>query len=139
MWSKRLEKLLALLLANGGMLGMACANPLEALQGAWAMHGVDCTAIFENTAAGAIRFKERNSSLNAGIIVAGDRVVASTASCSVVRLSETDDHFSVLMNCADSILLDSVRMTFRVIDETHFERIDPDFPGFALEFNKCQF
>ncbi len=128
--------LLFALIVSGGLTGAAAANPLDTLQGAWAMYGADCGAIFEK-AGDEIRFKEENSSLNNGIIISGDRIVASNAACTVTNLRQLETHFSVQMNCATSILLDSVSMSFRITDASHFERIDPDFPDFALEFSKC--
>jgi hypothetical protein len=120
----------------GGVVGAASAAPMEAMQGAWAMHGTDCNAIFERDG-GKIRFKNPDSSLNTGVIISGPKVIASTATCTIAKVREVKDHFSVLMNCSSAIMIGDATMAFRMIDDKHFERFDPDFPEFSLEFTRC--
>jgi hypothetical protein len=116
--------------------GSASAASMEAMQGAWAMAGTDCTAVFEKVG-GEIRFKDPGSSLDTGIIVSGSKVVGPSATCTTAKLSEKGDHFSILLNCADAVLSSTVSMSFRMVDATHFERFDPSFPEFSLEYVKC--
>ncbi|MDW6021028.1 hypothetical protein SAZ10_04545 [Mesorhizobium sp. BAC0120] len=130
-----LGKGLAVLVISG-VVGAASAAPMEAMQGAWAMYGTDCNAIFKRDG-NQIRFKNPDSSLNTGVIISGSKVAASTASCTITKVRELKDHFSVLMNCSSAIMIGDATMAFRMIDDTHFERFDPDFPEFSLEFSKC--
>jgi hypothetical protein len=123
-------------LVISGVVGAASAAPMDVLQGAWAMHGTDCDAIFERNG-GKIQFRDPGSSLNTGVIISGSKVIASTASCAVNKVREAKDHFSVLMNCSSAVMIGDVTMAFRMVDDTHFERFDPDFPEFSLEFAKC--
>jgi hypothetical protein len=116
--------------------GSASAASMEAMQGAWAMAGTECAAVFEKVD-GEIRFKDPGSSLDTGIIVSGNKVVGPNATCTTAKLSEKGDHFSVLLNCSDAVISSTVSMSFRMVDATHFDRFDPSFPEFSLEYVKC--
>ena len=60
--------------------GSAFAAQMDAMQGAWAMDGTDCTDVFEK-AGGEIRFKDPDSSLDTGIIVSGSKIVGPNGTC----------------------------------------------------------
>jgi hypothetical protein len=129
-------------LAVGAVLGFSAATAtaasMEAMQGAWAMSGTDCSAVFEKKG-GEIHFRDPGSSLDTGIIVSGSKVVGPSATCRTAKIREEGDHFSVLLNCSDAVLSSSVSMSFRMIDATHFDRFDPSFPDFSLSYVKCPF
>ncbi|CAN7675369.1 hypothetical protein [Mesorhizobium sp. LjRoot246] len=48
------------------------------------------------------------------------------------------DHFSVRLSCSDAVLFSSFSVSFRVIDKTHFERFDPQFPEMSVLYYKCE-
>lgn len=127
-----------LVLAAGGFASAAAAASMEALQGAWSNEGTDCADIFDKSGSD-IRFKNPNSSLDTGLIISGNKVVGPSATCTVSKLSEKGDHFSVLLNCADPVMTNTVSMSFRRIDATHFDRLDPSFPDFSMRYVKCEF
>jgi hypothetical protein len=118
--------------------GAAVAASIEALQGAWAMDGTDCTAVFEKKG-NEIRFRDPGSSLDTGVIISGSKVVGPSATCTTAKVREEGDHFSVLLNCSDAVLSSTVSMSFRIVDASHFERFDPSFPEFSLAYVKCPF
>jgi hypothetical protein len=122
----------------GGSAATATAASMEAMQGAWAMSGTDCSAVFEKKG-GEIHFKNPGSSLDTGIIVSGSKVVGPSATCTTAKISEAGDHFSVLLKCSDAVLSSSVSMSFRMIDATHFDRFEPNFPDFSISYVKCPF
>jgi len=105
-------------LVIGGVVGAASAAPMDVLQGAWGMSGTDCNAIFERVG-GKIQFRDPGSSLNTGVIISGNKVIASTASCTIAKVREVKDHFSVLLNCSSAIMIGDATMAFRLIDDTH--------------------
>jgi len=131
----RFSVVLAVLIASASQ---CWALTMKEMQGAWVMDGTDCGDVFEKKG-DEIRFKETDSSLDTGLIVTGDKVQAATSTCTVAKLREESDHFSVLLNCADTVLSSSASMSFRMVDATHFERFDPSFPDFSIGFSKCSF
>jgi hypothetical protein len=126
--------LFALYLAHG----TAFAGVMDTLQGAWAMDGTDCAAVFEKKG-GGIRFRDPGSSLDTGVIISGSKVVGPSATCTTAKIREEGDHFSVLLDCSDAVLSSTVSMSFRLVDASHFERFDPSFPEFSLAYVKCPF
>jgi hypothetical protein len=133
-WSSK--GLLVALALGGSAAGLASASPRDALQGAWVLGGAECDVLFEKSGS-EIRFRTPDSSLNTGVIISGDRVTASTATCTIDNIRDVGDHFTIGMTCSSAIMVDSVTMAFRIIDETHFERFDPLFPAYTLAFAKC--
>ncbi len=127
-----------IVVAASGIASSAMAASIEALQGAWSNEGTDCADIFDKHGSD-YRFKNPNSSLDTGLIISGSKVVGPSGTCTVSKLSEKGDHFSVLLNCADSVMTNTVSMSFRQIDATHFDRLDPAFPDFAMRYVKCDF
>lgn len=132
----RIARNLLVLAFAVGALASAHADSLEALQGAWAMEGTDCAAIFRREGS-EIRFKYPGSSLDTGIIVTGSKIVGPSATCTTLKVHAEGDHYSVIMNCADAVLSSTVSMSFRLIDSSHFDRIDPSLSDFSLSYVKC--
>jgi len=69
----RLPYRFAVLMAAIGLTTAASAASMAEMQGAWAMDGTDCAAVFEKKGS-EIRFKDPGSSLDTGIIVSGNKV-----------------------------------------------------------------
>jgi hypothetical protein len=120
----------------------ACADPdpVEQLQGAWVNEGADCTQIFEKNG-DRITFKDRSASLSldSGIIILkNDKVKGPMGGCTISTTAEDGDQFSALLQCTDGLVSRDFNMSFRVIDETHFERLnDPMAPGATWAYTKC--
>ncbi|TPM94827.1 hypothetical protein [Mesorhizobium sp. B2-1-3A] len=121
-----------------GGAGHVAAASMEALQGAWTMNGTGCEDNFEKRGKG-FEYKDRSSSLTTGIIVSGSRVLGPNSSCKAEKISQNGDRFSVLLSCSDAVLFSSFSASFRVIDKTHFERFDPQFPEISVIYYKCEF
>jgi hypothetical protein len=133
-----LKSILLGLVAGISGVSIASAASMEALQGAWALAGTDCATVFEKKG-GEIRFTNPGGSLDTGIIVSGSKVVGPSATCTATKIREEGDHFSALLNCSDAVLSNTVSMSFRIIDATHFDRFDSSFPDFSLSYAKCPF
>jgi hypothetical protein len=125
---RRLDRMRAgILLASAlfaASLAAARADPIDALQGAWVMEISDCASVFEKID-GKIRFKDRNYALDSGFIISGSNVKGPLAGCTISQVAEENDRFSILLSCSDALLSRKFSMTFRIVDETHFERLDP--------------
>ncbi|QKC87492.1 hypothetical protein EB230_02925 [Mesorhizobium sp. NZP2234] len=127
----------AIVMLAGGVTHVAAAS-MEALQGAWTMNGTGCEDNFKKRGKG-FEYKDRSSTLTTGIIVSGSRVLGPNSSCTAEKISQNGDHFSALLSCSDAILFRSFSASFRVIDKTHFERFDPQFPEVSVIYYKCEF
>src|SRR5262245_39371402 len=112
---------------------LAHASELDALQGAWTMDGTGCDDTFEKVGSD-IRFKDRTSTLTPGILVKGNKILGSNLSCTAERVREEAEKgtYSVMMNCADALMFQTVSTTFKVINADSFQRFDPGFPDISF-------
>ena len=117
---------------------IAHADPVEQLKGAWVTEGADCAKIFEKTG-GGIRFRDRSASysLDTGIIILTDKVKGPMGGCTISTTTQQNDQFSAKLQCSDGLVSRDFDMSFRIIDGTHFERIDPKIEGYHQAYTKC--
>ena len=115
----------------------AWADAVDVLQGAWVMEDTDCAAVFEKTR-GKIRFKDRTFAPESGFIISGNKAMGPMGSCEIFQVVEESDRFSAQLNCSDALLTRKFSMSFRIIDATHFERLDPEY-NFTVIHKKCSF
>lgn len=116
--------------------GIANAASIGSLQGAWITFGTDCADTFQKVD-GKVQFKDRLSSQTTGIIINGNKVVGSNMSCTTGKVREGTDDLSVLLSCSDSVMFDTMSVSFRVIDKDTFERFDPSFPEVSVKYHRC--
>lgn len=116
---------------------VAAAAELEGLQGAWTMDGTDCAETFVRDGT-QIRFKDHGASTTTGIIVSGSRITGSNMSCTADSIRKEKDHFSVLLNCSDAMMFQSISASFRVTGQDSFERFAPGFPDMSFKYHRCR-
>jgi len=114
------------------------AATLEALQGAWAMQGMDCNATFKSTK-GTISFRDRGGMLTNGIIITGNKISTPDSNCTARKIQQLKDRTSVVMSCADAVLADTITTSFRQTGKDTLQKFDPDFPDTAYTYTKCHF
>ena len=123
------------LLAAAG--SQAAAASFDKLIGAWTMDGTDCAETFVMDG-GHWRFKDRNSSLNTGLIVEGRAISGSYGTCKIRRILARNGTYAAILACESAVLFSEFTVHFRVVDDTHFARFDPDFPEVETIYQKCQ-
>jgi hypothetical protein len=116
----------------------AWAGAVEALQGAWVMEINDCAGAFEKVR-GEIKFKNRTFASDMGFIISGSKVKGPIAGCTISQVDEENDRFSALLSCADAVVSRKFSWSFRLVDGTHFERLDPTGRDRPIGYKKCVF
>ncbi|MBL8584100.1 MAG: hypothetical protein JNL61_17975 [Rhizobiaceae bacterium] len=114
----------------------ALADELQSLRGAWVMAGMDCAETFVKEGSGW-KFKDRNSSLNTGLLLQGNQILSPGATCTLSRVRSKGDHLVASLGCADAIMFNEVSVSFKILDADHFQRFDPDFPESAVTYQRC--
>jgi|SRR5689334_21394496 len=114
----------------------AWADAIGNLQGSWVTEDSKCTAVFEKIA-GKVRFKALNLA-QSGFVISGKKVSGPIAGCTISQVKEENDRFSALLTCADSAVSKKLSMTFRLIDATHFERLNV-YGDLTITYKKCSF
>jgi hypothetical protein len=122
--------------ATIGVTTNAIAASMGGMQGAWTMDGFDCTNIFKKVGT-KIEFIDRESNLTSGIIVSGNKIIGPGAVCTVDRIREEKDHFTVALNCATAIMFSDLSVSFRILDKDSFERFDPSLPEASFRYHRC--
>lgn len=117
-------------------VGDATAASLESLQGAWTMDSTTCESTFK-TVDGHVRFQDRGASTNTGIIISGNKITGSNGVCTADRVRRNKDRLTVSMSCSDAVLFSEVSVSFRMIDDQRFERIDPEFSDVLATYHRC--
>ena len=117
---------------------VAWADAIEHLQGPWVMQSSSCTSVFEKIG-GEIRFKDRNYALDSGLIIAGSKAAGPIAGCKISEVDEDGDRFSALLTCSDALMSRTFAVSFRIVDATHIERLDPKRPAAPMRYKKCLF
>ena len=115
----------------------AWADAVEVLQGAWVMESSTCTGVFEKVRE-EIKFKDRNYASDMGFIISGSKVIGPIAGCTISQVDEKNDRFSALLSCSDALLSRKFSRSFRIVDATHFERLDPELRA-PMVYKKCVF
>ena len=133
----RVGLLLGSLLFATGVVG-ARADAVEGLQGAWVMEFSECSGVFEKVRE-KIRFKDRNYANDSGFIISGTKVMGPIAGCTISQVDEQSGRFSALLSCSDALVSRKFSWSFRILDTTHFERLDPKFPDLPTKYKKCVF
>jgi len=121
------------------LAAIAVADPVEQLRGAWVSEGADCTKIFEKVG-DQTKFRDRSASysLDTGIIILQkDKVKGPMGGCTISATAEKSDRFSAELQCTDGLVSRDFSMTFRIIDETHFERFDPKREYYHRVYTRC--
>ena len=125
----------ATLLASGSEAGAAS---LKALQGAWAAEGTECSSSFTSRG-GKVRFRNREGSLDNGLIIAGSRVEGPNATCTARRIRQEKGHFTALMRCSTAVVFGEISTSFRIVDKDTFEHFPNAFPESADRYHRCTF
>ena len=100
------------------------------------MAETDCSQVFVKSD-GVMNFINRDSSLNTGIIIRDDSMIGPHSICRIGAVTKHEDIFKVRLMCATAIMFDDVSVLLRVIDDNHFERVDPDFPEISRKYQRC--
>jgi hypothetical protein len=124
--------------ATVGVMTNAVADSMGLMQGAWTPDGIDCAKTFKKVGT-KIQFIDRESSVTTGVIVSGNKIVGPSAVCTVDRIREEKDHFSVALNCSTAIMFTDFSVSFRIVDKDNFERFDPTFPEASYRYHRCSF
>jgi hypothetical protein len=135
---KSLTRLAAATALGSVLAGNAAAASMEALQGAWTPIGIECAATFKKVG-DKVEFIDRGSSLDTGVIISGSRIEGPNSTCTAGKIHESKDHFSAHLSCSDSIMAGGMAVSFKIINDSQFERFDPEFPEMSVTYQKCSF
>ena len=75
---------------------------------------------------------------DSGFIVPGSKGKGPAGgNCTLSQVEEQGVRFLALLRCTDGLVSRDFAMTFRVVNDTHFERPDPTRHS-PIEYKKCE-
>lgn len=107
----------------------------DRLQGAWVTDATTCDTVFSKRN-GQFALK-RDAEGWSGFIVSGKRIRGTNATCSLVSSKQKGDVQTVLLNCADKIIFQSVSVSIRFESDDRIVRFDPEFPEIETVYKRC--
>lgn len=122
------------------MLALAAddANSIQKkFQGVWAMDGAPCDKIFTKKR-GDVSFVRFHGAKAPGLIVKGDRIQGSQASCKLISVKENASVLTAVLGCREEIIFDKVVVHLRFTGGDAFVRFDPAVPEIATSFHRCR-
>lgn len=114
----------------------AHAASMKQLQGAWTMNGTDCADTFKKVGK-RIEFKDRSAPTSTGILISGSKVTGSMAVCTTESVSKKKDRLSARLSCEDSMMVNEITQTFKIVSATEFQRFDPFGDNMYVTYHKC--
>ena len=124
------------LAASVGMAGAMAQGGLSGYQGAWLAGGMDCTEIFSITAKGA-SFKRPINIFAPAFVISGNRLRTPQASCSIRSVRPSGDRQLLLLNCANAVAGEAVRVLMAPQPGGALRRYFNEQDTGGTEYQKC--
>lgn len=105
------------------------------LNGAWTSGGA-CEKLFVKTDSG-ISFRPDSELWGSGFIVQGNSIRGKSTRCTIKSKNEKGPVHSLTAVCATDIMVDQVKITYKVVDENKVIRVIPRMEGFEMPLTRC--
>jgi len=122
------------------LVGLGAIQPLDAqaieLTGVWSTSADLCKMVYTKKG-NEIVFSELSDLYGSGFIIAGDRIRAKSANCTIKSRKQEGDTIELAAACATTIMIQDVRFVLKVIDDNTVSRVIPEIEGMALRYSRC--
>lgn len=125
---------LAMLLLTTALPG-GSAYAADRLDGAWTTSAASCDEVFVKRK-GNLALKRTSEGWSA-FIVRGNRINGANATCSVKSSRQKGDVTTLLLDCADKIIFDTMTVSIRFKEDGTLVRFDPEFPEVETSYHRC--
>jgi hypothetical protein len=117
---------------------LALSLPCQAadLSGAWASDAGACSKIFVKNASG-IAFKDDADMYGSGFILDGGKIRGRTAACDIKSTKEEKGMVHMIAVCATDIMLGTMQISVRIIDDKKIARFFPSMPDLEMYYDRC--
>lgn len=124
------------LLVSASVATGARADPLDKIQGAWALQDSDCGDVF-TTDQGKIALRKRQDDMVPGFILDGKRLHSGGASCTITSAKEKADGLALLLSCQTNISFATLSVVVQTPDPDTLVQSASDFPEVTTSYHKC--
>ena len=126
---------IVVLLFGLGLILTTQAHAFE-LTGAWSTDDKMCNQVFTKKGKQVV-FTEFSELYGSGLLIAGNRIRARSAQCTIKSRKQEGNVVQISAACSTSIMSDSLRLAFKIIDDNNFSRILPGTEGTELRYTRC--
>jgi hypothetical protein len=137
MFEARRWQAMAVLLFGTAILLPFPAHAID-LTGAWASQGDLCKLVFTKKGNNLV-FAELSDLYGSGFIIAGDRIAAKAAKCTITSRKQNGDNLDLNASCASSIMTQDVSFILKVIDDNNIARVMPEIENMEIKYTRCSF
>jgi hypothetical protein len=124
------------LAASLGMADAMAQSGLAAYQGAWLAGDMDCAEIYSTAGKGA-SFKRPVNIFAPAFVISGDRLRTPQASCSIRSVRPSGDRQLLLLNCANAVAGNAVRVLMAPQPGGSLRRYFNEQDSVGTEYRRC--
>src|SRR5918993_2188556 len=124
------------LAASVGMADARAQAGLSAYQGAWLAGDMDCGEIYSSTGKGA-SFKRPIDIFAPAFVISGNRLRTPQASCSIRSVRPSGDRQLLLLNCANAVAGNAVRVLMAPQPGGTLRRYFNEQDSAGTEYRQC--
>ena len=106
------------------------------ITGVWATNASDCGKVFSKKGT-TISHRKDGDLYGSGFIIEGNRIRGRTATCRITSRKEDGATVHLVASCATDILLSSVQLSVKVIDQNRIARIFVGLPELEAVYERC--
>jgi hypothetical protein len=117
---------------------VVCGTPSYAidLTGAWASDASVCNKIFAKDGS-RIAFTQDSDTYGSGFIIEGKHIRGQSAKCEIRSRSEEAGVIHMIAACATDIMLQTVQMSVKVVNDNSIIRFFPGMPDITMNYSRC--
>ena len=131
------RSMMPILALAASLLAVGCPAYAFDLNGAWATDAAVCDKVFVKKD-NKVSFAHNSAEYGGGFIVEGNRVHGQLQSCSIKSRKDDASSIHVLAACATDIMMSSVQLSAKIINDNTILRYFPGMPDdLAMRFARC--
>ena len=119
-----------------GIADAMAQSGLTAYQGAWLAGDMDCAEIYSTTGKSA-SFKRPVNIFAPAFVISGNRLRTPQASCSIRSVRPSDDRQLLLLNCANAVAGNAVRVLMAPQPGGTLRRYFNEQDSVGTEYRQC--
>jgi hypothetical protein len=106
------------------------------ITGAWASDTSNCDKIFVKRG-NSVFLAEEADLYGSGFVIEGRKIRGRMANCDIKTIKEEGSTVHLIAACATDIMLSSVQVSLKVVDQNRLVRFFPGMPDIEMPYERC--
>jgi hypothetical protein len=126
------------IMAETVLLSLQNLNAFE-LTGAWTTSADKCGKVFARKGrANQVNFTNFSGAHGGGFIAEANRLRGKSDSCLIKSKKESDQSLNLVVMCGSGVMLSSVQLFLKVLDDDTISREFPGMEGMDVKYHRCR-